>query len=274
MRHCYCVAFLLSLTLGSGCGGGEGDAIAVPEQDPVDTGPLQPPDCSLSQGLELLTIDDFELGAAKSAFSNNEVCGPCNALDAGSSELLECQERCRASQFPTDLDKPLPAERIPGGRCGSSYALHITSQSFYQWGGLVGFPFSPAFDASDFDGVAFWARVRWSTRNTVRTVALDPETDATFVRPDTGAGYCDGQATLDDTDRRTACDPFGSYSILSGNWRFVKVPFEEMRQRGFGHVVSALDRENVRRIGIEYATGAWDLWIDDVSFYREQGAAR
>lgn len=247
-----------------------GDAPPLPWEieDPAvpDTGPRRPPDCDVADGFELLPIDDFERGAATNAFTNNEVCDRCTRQEGDARAA--CENACRESQSPTDFDKPLPAELIPDGRCGSRYALHLTSEFFYEWGGLVGFPFAPDTDVSDYEGVAFWGRIRWNTRSTVRVAALEPETDATYRDPETDLPRCDPQSTLDDFDE--ACDPHGAFVIMTGDWQWFAVPFAEMRQRGFGHVAPGLDLTQVRRVDIEYGQGAWDLWVDDLAFYRRR----
>lgn len=244
--------------------GGAGSVALDPSSD--DTGPARPTDCSASEGLEFLLIDDFELGAATGAFTNNEVCARCNDLE-DSEELYACQDICSASQYPTDYDKPLPAQLIPGGRCGSRYALHMKSQPFHEWGGLVGFPFAPAVDVRDYDGVSFWGRIAWGTRSTVRASVLDPETDATFVDPETGNARCDGDSDLDVFDE--ACDAYGGYAVMTGDWQFFRVPFSEMRQRGYGHIAPFLDLGAVLQVSVEYGMGEWDFWIDDIAFYRD-----
>lgn len=254
---------LLGLCL-VGCGGTSGDPLERDEWNPGDTGPARPTDCAANSQLDLLLIDDFELGAATGAFTNNEVCDDCRDLEG--EELFACQDLCVASQDPTDYDKPLPAELIPGGRCGSRYALHITTESFHHWGGIVGFPFAPAIDARDYDGVAFWGRIAWGTRSTVRASVLDPETDATFVDPRTGETRCEGASTLDVFQE--VCDAYGGYAVMTGDWQLFTVPFEEMRQRGYGHVASYLDVGSILQVSIEYGMGAWDFWIDDLAFYR------
>lgn len=251
-----------------GCGGTKGEPSGGGAGAPGDTGPVRATDCAADDPLDLFIIDDFELGAATGAFTNNEVCARCNEIaPEDEDELFACQDLCRESQDPTDFDKPLPAELIPEGRCESRYALHITSQQFHEWGGIVGFPFAPAFDARGYDGVAFWGRVKWGSRSTVRASVLDPETDATFVDPDTGDARCDGESDLDEYS--DACDAFGAYAVMTGDWQLFKVPFAEMRQRGYGHVAPYLDVGALLQISIEYGMGEWDFWIDDIAFYKE-----
>lgn len=249
-----------------GCGGSDGAPLdAMGGAGTGDTGPVRATDCSAGAELELWKIDDFELGAATGAFTNNEVCARCQDIaPEDEEELFACQDRCRASQSPTDFDKPLPAELIPGGRCGSRYALHIESERFFEWGGIVGFPFAPAVDVSDYTGIAFWGRVAWGTRTTVRASVLDPETDATFVEP-----RCSGESDLDEFE--DACDAYGNYAVMDGNWKFYKIPFIEMRQRGYGHIAPFLDLGAITQASIEFGLGEWDFWIDDIAFYRAKG---
>lgn len=260
---CLSAALCLGVFTG-GCGGTDGPPPEGRAGAPGDTGPVSPTDCAAAQDLELLLVDDFELGAATGAFTNNEVCARCNVLEG--DELFECQDLCRESQDPTDFDKPLPAELIPGGRCESRYALHIESQQFYEWGGIIGFPFAPALDAREYEGVAFWGRVAWGSRSTVRASVLDPETDATFIDPATGETRCAGESDLDEFGE--ACDAYGAYAVMTGDWQLFTIPFEEMRQRGYGHVAPYLDLGAILQVSIEYGLGEWDFWIDDIALYR------
>lgn len=243
----------------------------------VDTGPRVAPDCSADHGLEFFVIDDFELGAATTAFTNNDVCYRCSLQEgeggAGGFGAVdsECEADCRSSQSPNSFETPLYAELIPEGRCESRYALHLTGGPFTEWGGLVGFPFAPGVDATEFDGVSFWGRVAWGTRSTVRLAALDPETDSSF-QDESGESRCAGESSLDNFSE--ACDPFGSYAVMTGNWRFFKLPFEELRQKGYGHKAPYLDLGFIRQIAVEYGQGSWDFWIDDLAFYRDEEASQ
>lgn len=263
-----------SAPLGAGlvlasCGGTDGAPLdlSMGGSGSVDTGPTRPTDCAAGDDLEMWIVDDFELGAATGAFTNNEVCARCQEIDPeDQEELFECQDLCRQSQSPTDFDKPLPAELIPDGRCGSRYALHIESQRFHEWGGIVGFPFAPAVDVREYDGVAFWGRVAWGARTTVRASVLDPETDSTFSDP-----RCAGESDLDEFQE--ACDAYGNFAVMDGNWQLYTIPFSEMRQRGYGHVAAYLDLGAILQVSIEFGLGEWDFWIDDIAFYRTGGAS-
>jgi len=281
------LGFLVSLGVGlslfSGCNDADvalDDMGGAENSDPIDSGPRVAADCSVDDGYEHFSIENFERGATTTAFTNNEVCSECAAFSETSSmggasspadeRAVECEEACRASQSPSDFEKPLTAELIPDGRCESNYALHLEGGPFYEWGGLVGFPFAPGFDARDYDGISFWGRVRWGTRGSVRVTALDLETDATFVDPETGAPRCAPESSIDEFSE--ACDPFGRFLTLTGDWKFFRIPFDELRQNGYGRSAPYLDLGLIRQISLEYGQGEYDLWIDDVSFYREAEA--
>src|SRR5262245_42507485 len=70
-------------------------------------------------------------------------------------------------------------EPIQGGRCGSTYATHVTGQGFTDWGAVLsmslrygsedgGAPGLLPFDAHYRNGVTFWARIGDTSTNQVR----------------------------------------------------------------------------------------------------------
>lgn len=67
------------------------------------------------------------------------------------------------------------------------------------------------------------------------------------------------------------CDRFGAGVGLEAKWRFVKIPFAKMRQRGFGVKSPAgrVLREQLMGMSIYVDVGNWDFWIDQVAFYKE-----
>lgn len=270
--------------------------------DGVDPGSV-PADCSEDDGLEFLILENFELGASPGIFTNNEICNECQEYDAALAEaeaalngaplddpeqlealtaardeaeedLQACVARCRASQDPTDFDKPLPADEVPNGRCGSRYSLHITAGPFENWGGVVGFPLpaprapdvSPEEEprAVDYEGLAFWARTHPYRRQILRVNLVDPATDSTLTEEE--GRRCNPEVDLD--NYQESCDPYGSYAQLNQDWHLILLPYREMRQAGSGVPSPALDLENVRQLSMMYPQGSWDFWIDDVGFYR------
>lgn len=67
------------------------------------------------------------------------------------------------------------------------------------------------------------------------------------------------------------CDRFGAGVGLEPEWRFVKLPFSKLRQRGFGVKSPAgrVLREALLAVSIYVDVGNWDFWIDQVAFYKE-----
>lgn len=67
------------------------------------------------------------------------------------------------------------------------------------------------------------------------------------------------------------CDRFGAGVGLEPEWRFVKIPFDSMKQRGYG-VKSPAGRlltEELLAFGVYLDVGNWDIWIDQVAFYKD-----
>lgn len=77
---------------------------------------------------------------------------------------------------------------------------------------------------------------------------------------------CDALTTPDDF--RKGCDAFGAFFLLDQERQWVLLPFDEMRQAGFGQSSPFLDLGAVRQVRIGYAQGSWDFTIDQVAFYR------
>jgi hypothetical protein len=74
--------------------------------------------------------------------------------------------------------------------------------------------------------------------------------------------------TMTDAEK---CDPFGLAVGLTSEWRFVKIPFAQVMQKGFGVPSAHGTLDTSELVGLQFAlsAGDWDVWIDDVSFYRE-----
>jgi hypothetical protein len=164
-------------------------------------------------------------------------------------------------QPPSDA-APSP-ERVPGGHCGSNFAMRVTGQGFTNWGALIsaGFRYTSqaeSIDASAFRGVMFWARTGDTHSSGVRVQFQDSST-----RPE--GGKCDPQ----DGSAEACYDGFGTaLAPLGTDWRLYKLDFSRMTQRDFGYRAEALDTAHLYDIewGVE-ASSIFDLWVDDVWFY-------
>jgi len=199
-----------------------------------------------------------------------ELCGEKARLDA---EILVCKPICLAAASPNPYQKPLPAARIQEPRCGSQFAMNIRGGPMTRWGGVMGVQFAaPGIDASDWDGVAFWARVGPESRHPIRFEVSDKFTDDK-VREEAETDEERAQSCLSDAPRdqtRQGCDKFGVNRSLTTDWQFFAIPFEEMRQSGWGMQAPYLDKAGLRSLSFMYATGVWDIWIDDLALFRRK----
>jgi hypothetical protein len=116
-------------------------------------------------------------------------------------------------------------------------------------------------DFSDWDGVVVWARVGPGSSTNLRVRVSDERTDEK-------ACICSGYTNQNDTSN--GCDKFGKFFIADAAFRAYLLPFSEMQQGGWGLKSPGLDLSNLFEIVVEYGRGAWDVWIDDIAFYRRR----
>ena len=127
-----------------------------------------------------------------------------------------------------------PAEPIPGGRCGSLHAMHVTGQGFTVWAVLSvsmgwgsvdgGAPGLLPYDDDFRTGLTFWARIGDTSSNKVRFAVSDK-----YSRPE--GGFCVDGGSMD-----VACyDTFGvDLTQLDTTWTQYRIPFGGLTQRNFG----------------------------------------
>ena len=281
-----------------------------------DPGSLFTYSCEADQpsgGITTHILDDWEMGAGTGWYTNNDRCESCQAdmdaikaaapdkaskvasdgylfdagaLDAGLNDLRACMPDCIAAQVPSYFDKPVPADKIPGARCGSVYAFHVESGPFTKWGGQLGRTFNPPVCVTDtaanpcptdsapvpggpYDGIAFWARVAPGSGTGMRVQVGESHTDIKYPEPgDAGPPCVDQVGIVSPNDTSQGCDAFGTFTSLNTNWQFFTMPFEEMRQAGWGKRAPFFDIQHISNLTFFYAQGIWDIWIDDISFYR------
>jgi len=145
---------------------------------------------------------------------------------------------------------PFPMSRIPGGRSGSLYALHVSGGKFSKWGALLSAELSArrCYDASAYAGLRFWTRGRGS----INVVAK-----MTQIAPEEYGGSC----THDCYDAHRAT------LTLSNKWQEQRVTWAELKQKGYGQVVPFDPRS---LLSLEFAVGPeqtpFDFWVDDIRF--------
>jgi endoglucanase len=145
-----------------------------------------------------------------------------------------------------------------GGANGSLFAAHVTGQLaagevVYAGVGLNFVDPKGPFDASAFEGVAFFARRGPGSTAGIRLKVPDVSTDP------------DGKVCSE------CFNDFGASIELDEQWQQFTVPFDTMAQLpGWGAPrPGAVDRAGLYGLQWQVSTSgaAFDLWIDDVVFY-------
>ena len=185
-------------------------------------------------------------------------------------QMEPCRAACEVTQTPTPVfTKPVTASRIPNTRCGSVYALDIKAGPLTNWGGTLGTSFGPPIDGTEWDGIAFWARVGTGSRTPIRIEVSDKFTSEKYEDPNNDDKPICNPTKTEDTVR-TGCDKFGINLQLGYDWKLYTVPFDELRQKGWGLRAPYFDVGALRGMSFLFERGSWDIWVDDVALYRRK----
>jgi hypothetical protein len=133
-------------------------------------------------------------------------------------------------------------------------------------------PQGVAFDATGWTGIAFWARLGDGPSNRAISVLVgDADTSGEdYAEPnEDGWTAC---KTGDDSNDSVKCDPFGIAVTLTREWILYKIPFEDLKQKGYGQEApdGVINRARIQRFQISTSTGDWDFYVDDLAFYRDK----
>ena len=217
---------------------------------PVDPGPIDPTQL----------IDDFEDGTSVAPMIAGRTGGWYASGDPTTGATLR----------PYGNAAPDP---IPGGRCGSHKALHVSGSGFTVWGAQVilalnygandaGLSEELPYDAAarGYQGVTFFARVGDTSVNTVRFAVSDQ-----YSRPE--AGLC-----VPNPGQPNDCyDTFGVSlaQTLSTEWQQFRIPWTGLSQRHFGLQGGQVpDVSKLYDVAFTFPDHTiFDLWVDDISFY-------
>jgi hypothetical protein len=212
-------------------------------------------DCAALDDYEVQLLEDFEWGVAQDWYISTDQT---------------------AAQIPPHNAKPVWGE--PLSRCESEWALHIQGGPFTGWGGSFGKGLRPQPDGRAWEGVVIWARAvaASSSEGSLRVAVSDKWTDdkAREEREDVASGEVDEDrvCTPDilESDPANGCDKFGYQFAVNDTFRAYLVPFAEMRQGGLGMYRPELDLSEIWAVTVSYEKGLWDIWLDDIGFYRRK----
>jgi hypothetical protein len=165
---------------------------------------------------------------------------------------------------------PAAPEVIPGGRCDSRHALHVTGNGFLDWGSEVSVPLDygiddagvsgyQPYDASQYHGVTFFARIGDTSTNSMIFGISDE-----YARPEAGICVIGGGVGTGCYDSFTiSLSPF-----IGTEWQQFRIQFAGLAQRNFGVHSDAFDTSKI--YDLEFIIGpdtVFDLWVDDISFF-------
>jgi hypothetical protein len=94
----------------------------------------------------------------------------------------------------------------------------------------------------------------------------ESHTDDKYPEPPGVPAPCVADTNRDDTSN--GCDAFGSYVDLNSDWHFFTLPFDEMRQAGWGRRAAYFDIQHLTGLTFFYTQGSWDIWLDDIALYK------
>jgi len=263
-----------------------------------------PVDCTALDGYEIYVFDTFEADASTAWYTNSDRTAmqePVPDLQVPASYVLN-GGRCIGAEAAPNGPTACASPTSPRGSCSeplpleSRRAVHVRSGLLTGNGGQLGrdlaktapsgetCPFHPGppevgpcsvgmgpsepqkgthaiDDFSDWDGILLWARVAPGSAGYLRVRAADGTVD------DKG---CVCNPYTDQNDSSNGCDKWGTYITIDTTFRAYLLPFKSMQQGGWGLKSDGLDTSNLFSFGFEWGRGAWDLWIDDVGFYRRR----
>ncbi len=189
-------------------------------------------------------------------------------------------------------------ESIPDGpRCGSEYAMRLTARRNNDWGCLFGDHVlaRSSFDASEFDGISLWARAAPSTGKSITVLLNDKYTtnitsDDGSLNPAFESACVDEEPEIDGVrgaelagqpgvtlpgyvPSKNACGNSHQLQLrVTEDWKWYRLPFDSFSQDPLpNRRFEGVDRASLRGMIIRVPKDTvFDLWIDDVAYYRER----
>jgi hypothetical protein len=260
------------------------------------TGTLYTPSCSLGIScVENISFSDIYSTLCSNCSGSPDGgiggCGGCSCTSGYNPPLTEIppSARCGADRNALHLHADAPGGAgltAWGMNVGIDLRQNCNTASLPDCSNAMTSnpPTGPAFfDAREWTGISFWALLGSGPSGTtaLATVA-DPSTAGVLggVYPFNdlvcGNGPCTPNTPPDNHCTSSSptlclCDPHGKGVGLVNHWAFYAIPFDDLRQKGYGAPEAALDLAHILNFTFGLGKGNWDVWIDDIAFYRPKG---
>jgi hypothetical protein len=234
------------------------------------------------------------LAACSSSIDPRVLEVDCSQNDPYTFQVLQAMEPdMMLTWFPFGDETPgatntIALTPIPEGRCESSTALVLSTSGYTDWGAGFGdyqMPMMPA-DASEYEGVSFWARAGGYGTSTGFTLTInDRNTTAAgmvCVQPaatDVVEGdymYNEGGMIVpvggDLPSPQDCGNGFIRVVSLTRDWRLYTLPFESFQQEAEPNRNPAgIDRTGIYQFTFNIPKDSIiELWIDDLGLYRHR----
>ncbi|MDI1449772.1 carbohydrate binding domain-containing protein [Polyangium sp. 6x1] len=226
---------------GAGASGGGG-----PGPGPGGGGPGGGGPGGGGSGTKLTLIDDME-DQNGSIISNAGLLGAWYTYN---------DETAGATQTPIVGD-PFEMTALSPARGSSMYGANTKGNGFTTWGAGFGFDLNndgvakKAYNASQFAGIQFWAKVGSGTG---------------AVRFNVG----DSQTTPEANNCGMTCsDDFGANVTLTADWQEFKFSFAELKTVNWSKQnLTAIKKDALYYVHFQSGQNTtFDIWVDDIAFY-------
>ena len=244
----------LAVLFVAGCGGDDSEARPEPGLEVIDADAPQlvfDDPCAAVADFEFDMIDDFDPG------DDSDEIGMSQWTNTDGS----------ATEFDYSFREPLEGERCENDADDERVA-YIHARGLAEYGGAFGGSFTLR-DVSDWTGLSLWVRAAPESQGRTLFVGINsPKTDTSSWN-EGGEAYCDDLSVIE----AEKCDRFGGSIQLTERWQLVTLPFDRMKQRAFGVKVEQPELDQVTGINIGFEAVDWDIYVDEVAFYRPRTPA-
>jgi len=137
------------------------------------------------------------------------------------------------------------------------FAAYTYGSGYVLWGANLWVGLGSPYNASNYKGISFWAKIDAGTSAVVRVAFPDKDT-----QPD--GNVCQTSVS----SGPTACyDHYGYRETLTTTWTKYTITFSQLAQENWGHAGTAFDPSSLYEILFQIPVGAnFGVWIDDIAF--------